>query len=152
MKLRYLIIIMISISFLIIGCNNINNQGDVPNENTSNESSIPEKEIVEYKKITPQEARELLAENKEVVLLDVRTIEEYEENHIPGSTLIPLDRIKNEAEAKLTNENAPILVYCRSGRRSKIASNELINMGYKNVFDLGGINDWPYETEKGKDE
>ncbi|WDV44979.1 rhodanese-like domain-containing protein [Clostridiaceae bacterium M8S5] len=101
-----------------------------------------------YQTITPQEAKKMIDEDTNVQLLDVRTKQEYDENHIPSSILLPYDEIKDRAKSVLPNKDAKIIVYCRSGRRSKIASLELINMGYKNVYDLGGIIDWPYEVEK----
>ena len=87
---------------------------------------------------------------KGIILLDVRTLEEYEESHIPNSILMPVDSIEKEAPAKLTDKNANIFVYCRSGRRSTTASEALAEMGYSNVYNLGGIIDWPYEIKSGK--
>lgn len=150
LKLWYLVITIIGVSFLTIGCNSNtidNGQDDQQIEADTDNSATEEREIA-YKNITPQEARDLLAEDNGVILLDVRTTEEHKEIRIPGSILIPHDNIRNEAVSKLNDKDAIIIVYCRSGRRSKIASLELINMGYKNVYDLGGIIDWPYEVEK----
>ena len=84
----------------------------------------------------------------QAVLLDVRTREEYDEGHIPGAILIPEYEIAQRAESELSDKNQLILVYCRSGRRSKIASEELVNLGYTNVKEFGGIIDWPYEVVK----
>lgn len=102
-----------------------------------------------YKKITPEEAKKRLESETEIILLDVRTQEEHIEKRIPDSMLIPLDVIEQEAPAKLEDKNTTIFVYCRSGRRSAIAAELLANMGYTNVYDLGGINDWTYETITG---
>lgn len=101
-----------------------------------------------YVKITPQEAKKIIDSDKDIILLDVRTPEEYNEKHIPGSVLIPVDDIRQKAEGILKDKNAKILIYCRSGRRSAIAAEELAAMGYGNLYDFGGIIDWPYETEK----
>lgn len=106
--------------------------------------------VPESKKITPAEAKERLDSEKGIILLDVRTREEYEEKHIPGSILIPVDTIKEQTKDKLPDKNAVIFVYCRSGNRSATAAKALSSMGYTNVYDLGGIIDWPYETESGK--
>jgi len=100
-----------------------------------------------YKKMTPIEAKAELEKNKYTILLDVRTQEEYKEKHIGGSKLIPLDILKNKVEKEIPNKNQKVIVYCRSGNRSKTAVNTLLKMGYKNVYDLGGINGWPYETK-----
>jgi len=99
-----------------------------------------------YEKITAEEAKRIMDSGKPFVLLDVRNENEYKTQRIDGAILIPHDKIKEEATEKLPNKDETILVYCRSGRRSAIAANELINMGYKNVYDFGGIIDWTYET------
>ena len=103
----------------------------------------------EYQKISPEEAKKMLSENPSAILVDVRTEAEFKEVHIPGATLLPLNEIEDNAAKILPDKNAVILVYCRSGSRSRVAANTLISMGYTNVYDIGGINGWPYETEKG---
>ena len=85
---------------------------------------------------------------EEYIFLDVRKQEEFDAGHIPGAILIPYTEIEAKAEEMLPQKDAQILVYCRSGRRSKIASESLVNLGYTNVKEFGGIIDWPYETEK----
>lgn len=99
-----------------------------------------------YVSITPEEAKHLMESETGYVILDVRTQEEYDEKHIPNAVLIPDTEIGEKAEEILTDKNQLILVYCRSGRRSKNASTELVSMGYKNIREFGGIIDWPYET------
>lgn len=101
-----------------------------------------------YTKIMPKEAKETLKQDANVILLDVRTKQEYEEGHIKGSILIPLNDLEKEVEEKIENKEQEIIVYCRSGVRSKEAAMLLINKGYQNVKDMGGIIDWPYEIEK----
>jgi len=103
-----------------------------------------------YQTISSETAKKRLESEKGIVLLDVRTSEENLEKRIPGSILIPVNDIKNQASEKLKDKNAAIYVYCRSGNRSAVASQELANLGYINVFNLGGINNWPYETESVK--
>ncbi|MCW2278202.1 rhodanese-like domain-containing protein [Heliophilum fasciatum] len=103
---------------------------------------------IAYQKISPSEAKNRLASEAGIVLLDVRTPEEYEEKHIPNSLLIPLDELEEEAAVQLADQNATIFVYCRSGRRSATAAKWLNTQGYRNVYDLGGILDWPYEVER----
>lgn len=103
-----------------------------------------------YQKITPQQAKARMAEPG-VIVLDVRMQQEYDAGHIANAVLLPLPLIEagDAAVAKaLPDKDAEILVYCRSGRRSAIAANALIHMGYTNVLDFGGINDWPYEVVK----
>lgn len=100
-----------------------------------------------YQIITPEAAYEQLADDETIVLLDVRTESEYQEKHIPGSVLLPLDTLAEQAAEILPDQEATIFVYCRSGNRSKTAANQLLEAGYTNVYDLGGINNWPYETE-----
>lgn len=103
----------------------------------------------EYKKITPQEAYDIMQSGEDYILLDVRTDEEYREIRIDGSILIPDTEISTRAESELKDKNAVILVYCRGGVRSEKASRELVDLGYTNVYDIGGILDWPYETVSG---
>ncbi|MBN2795305.1 MAG: rhodanese-like domain-containing protein [Clostridia bacterium] len=102
------------------------------------------KEEGKYQTITPEDAYERL-QNEEILLLDVRTEEEYIVGSIPGSVLLPLDAIEDEMETLYPNKDAEIFVYCRSGNRSKTAANLLLELGYKNVYDLGGIINWPYD-------
>lgn len=111
------------------------------------EGSIAPKEA-SFSNITPEEAKNRLDTEKEIILLDVRTKEEYEAGHIKDSILIPVDNLEVEAEKNLRDKEAPIFVYCRSGNRSLAAANILIKLGYKSVYNLGGINNWPYEVVK----
>ena len=106
-----------------------------------------EEHIVEYKQISQEEAKEIMDSMEEFVILDVRTKEEYDEKHIPGAVLIPNEEILERAEAELPDKEMTILVYCRSGNRSKTASEKLAGLGYTNVLEFGGINTWTYETE-----
>lgn len=104
--------------------------------------------VVEYRKITQEQAKERIDSGDEVIILDVRTEEEFKSGHIPGAILIPNESIGNKRPEQLKDLNAEILVYCRSGNRSAQASRKLIALGYTNVYDFGGINNWPYETVK----
>ncbi len=101
-----------------------------------------------YENITPQEAKQIMDNKEDCIILDVREQDEYNEGHIDGAVLIPHGEIVKKAEDELPDKNALILVYCRSGRRSKIASEALVNLGYTNVKEFGGIIDWPYEVVK----
>ena len=100
-----------------------------------------------YLNITPQEAKEIMDTQEGYVILDTRTQEEYDTGHIPGAIVLPYDEVLQKAEGILTDKNQLILVYCRSGRRSKLAAEDLVKLGYTNIREFGGISDWPYETE-----
>ncbi len=100
-----------------------------------------------YMSITAKEAKEIMETETDHIVLDVRTQEEFDEGHIPGAVLIPDYEIAERAEKELTDKDALILVYCRSGRRSKNAAQILAELGYTNVKEFGGIIDWEYEIE-----
>ena len=97
-----------------------------------------------YEQITPAEAKALMDSEEGYVILDVRTPEEFAQRHIEGAILIPDYEIGEKAENVLTDKDQLILVYCRSGRRSKNAANELATLGYTYIKEFGGINDWEY--------
>ena len=101
-----------------------------------------------YEQISVEEAKQIMDTEENYVILDVRTEEEYFLGHIPGAVLIPDYEIGDRAEAELKDKDQLILVYCRSGNRSKNASAELAEMGYTNVKEFGGINDWPYQQTR----
>ena len=100
-----------------------------------------------YVNITAEEAKQIMDSEEGYIILDVRTQEEYDEGHIPGATQISHEEIEEKAEDVLTDKDQLILVYCRSGRRSKIAAEALVELGYTNIKEFGGIIDWPYEVE-----
>ena len=101
-----------------------------------------------YEQNTPQEAKTIMDTESEYIIIDARTEEEFSEGHIENAILIPEYEIAERAEKELPDKEQLILVYCRSGRRSKIASDELVKLGYSNVKEFGGIIDWPYEIVK----
>ena len=101
-----------------------------------------------YEQITAEQAKTIMDTEKDYVIIDARTEEEFAEGHIENAILIPEYEIATRAEKELPDKEQLILVYCRSGRRSKIASEELVKLGYTNVKEFGGIIDWPYETVK----
>ena len=100
-----------------------------------------------YMNITAEEAKQIMDTEEGYIILDVRTHEEYDEGHIPGAIVISYEEIAEKAEKVLTDKEQLILVYCRSGRRSKIAAEALVELGYTNIKEFGGIIDWPYEVE-----
>ena len=101
-----------------------------------------------YEQINGAEAKVLMDRESGYIIIDARTQSEYDEGHIPGAILIPEYEIAQRAENELPDKNQLILVYCRSGRRSKIAAEELVKLGYTNVKEFGGIIDWEYEIVK----
>ena len=100
-----------------------------------------------YVNITAEEAKQIMDSEEDYIILDVREQDEYDAGHIPGAILIPYTQIAEKAEEVLTDKDQLILVYCRSGRRSKIAAESLAELGYTNIKEFGGIIDWPYEVE-----
>jgi rhodanese-related sulfurtransferase len=98
--------------------------------------------------LSSEEAKKRLESEKGIIILDVRTKEEYDAGHIKDAILIPVDTLEAEVEKLIKNKDAAIFVYCRTGRRSTTAANILVKLGYKNVYNLGGIVDWPYEIVK----
>ena len=101
-----------------------------------------------YVNITAEEAKQIMDTEEGYIILDVRTQEEYDEGHIPEAILIPYTQIREKANEMLPDKDQLILVYCRSGRRSKIAAEALVELGYTNIKEFGGIIDWPYEIEQ----
>ena len=101
-----------------------------------------------YMNINAEEAKQIMDTTDGYIVLDVRTQEEYDQGHIPGAMLIPHTDIETNAETMLTDKDQMILVYCRSGRRSKMAAEALVALGYTNIREFGGIMDWPYEVVK----
>ena len=100
-----------------------------------------------YMNITAEEAKQIMDTEEGYIILDARTQEEYDEGHIPGAIVISHEEITEKAEEVLTDKDQLILVYCRSGRRSKLAAEALVELGYTNIKEFGGIIDWPYEVE-----
>ena len=100
-----------------------------------------------YVNITAEEAKQIMDTEEDYIILDVRTQEEYDQGHIPGAILIPDTEVETKAEEVLVDKDQLLLVYCRSGRRSKLASEILVELGYTNIMEFGGIIDWPYEVE-----
>lgn len=137
------LIIMLLISLCTFGFTAC--QSDSGNVNTNKDTTT---NTLGYEQITQVEAKDIMDSGVEYILIDARTDEEFASGHIEGAILIPEYEIANRAEQELPDKDALILVYCRSGRRSKIASEELVNLGYTNVKEFGGIIDWQYEIVK----
>lgn len=103
--------------------------------------------VAQVTRISAQQAKEIIDTTEGYVILDVRTIGEYESSHIPGALLIPDYELKEKAPSLLKDKDQVILVYCRSGNRSAGAARTLLSLGYTNIYDFGGIISWPYEVE-----
>jgi rhodanese-related sulfurtransferase len=133
-------VVFILLIGVFTGCSN-------PNVVSNKEDSASFK-AVSFSNITPEEAKKRLSNEQGIILLDVRTKEEFDTGHIKDAMLIPVDDLEKDALKNLKDKEAPIFVYCRSGNRSISAANILVELGYKNVYNLGGIRDWPYEVIK----
>lgn len=120
-----------------------NGNGNGNGSNATNDSSNSSS----YQQVNAETAKEIMDTEDGYVILDARTQAEYDEGHIPGAILIPHDTVMTAAEDALPDKDQLILVYCRSGNRSKQASQALVDLGYTNVVEFGGINSWPYEVE-----
>ena len=100
-----------------------------------------------YQQITQEEAKKMM-DNETVLILDVREQDEFDAGHIPGAVLLPVGTITEDtAAAVIPDTDSVVMVYCRSGNRSKVASQALADLGYTNVYEFGGISTWPYEVE-----
>ena len=111
--------------------------------------AAPVEQEISYRQIAMDEAIMMMKEETDYIILDVRTPEEFAEKHIPGALNIPNETISTEEIPELPDKDQLILVYCRSGNRSKQASEKLVVLGYTNIVEFGGINDWPGEIETG---
>ena len=126
---------------LFSGCSlNENNQEETTTATTTNSLG--------YEQISGDEAKRIMDSEKDYIIIDARTDEEFNEGHIESAILIPEYEIGDRAENELPDKEQLILVYCRSGRRSKIAAQALADLGYINVKEFGGIIDWKYEIVK----
>lgn len=138
--IKYMALVL-SILIVLTACGE-NIEGESAGEQTKENEAM-----ATYVNISAEEAKKIMDSEEGYVILDVRTQSEYDEKHIPGAVLLPNTEIEAEAEDMLTDKAQRILVYCRSGRRSKQAAEALVKLGYTNVKEFGGIIDWPYEVE-----
>ena len=139
-KNRMINSLILLLGLLLTGCGNAgNDSADVTSENSS----------ATYTQISQEEAKEMMGKDDDHIVVDVRRADEYAAGHIPGAILIPNEEIGTEQPAELPNLDQIILIYCRSGNRSKQASQKLADMGYTNVYEFGGIIDWTGEVVTG---
>lgn len=145
MKLKGLIL-MLAISLSLFGfcaCGD-KNSAEGTTENSAKNTTV----AITYEQISQDEAKRIMDTGEGYIIIDARTEEEFSEGHIEGAILIPEYEIAERAEMEIPEKETLILVYCRSGRRSKIASDALVSLGYTNVKEFGGIIDWQFEIVK----
>ena len=138
---------MLAVALSLFGFNACNNNDNI-NNNNSTETTLENstnKEIT-YEIISQAQAKEIMDSSENYVIVDARTSEEFSEGHIKNAINLDYEEVTQKAESLLPDKNQLILIYCRSGRRSKIAAESLCQLGYTNVKEFGGIIDWPYET------
>ena len=136
-RFKSIIVMLVFPLLLLVGC------GEQPFQELDDSLQNTEMFDTMYIRVTPEEALHMMSED--VIILDVRTVAEFESGHIENAILLPHDEINDRAESVLYDKNQIILVYCRAGSRSATAAKELISMGYTSVYDFGGIEQWPGE-------
>ena len=133
--MKRIVPLMLTLAFVLTGCSSINTDYSEDSENS-------------YRQISQEEAKEMMDQLADVVILDVREQDEFDSGHIPGAVLLPVGSITEDSAAAVIPEtDTTVLVYCRSGNRSKTASDALVKLGYTQIYEFGGINTWPYEVE-----
>ena len=143
-NIKGLIFLLIISLILFSSCSGTENNETT----TSTTTETTKNNTLGYEQISGEEAKRLMDTEKDYIIIDARTMEEFNEGHIEGAVLIPEYEIGERAEKELPDKQQLILVYCRSGRRSKIAAQVLADLGYTNVKEFGGIIDWQYEIVK----
>jgi len=129
--MKKLFLLALAVSFLLSGCGKNSSAGGGA-----------------YQQITQEKAKEMMDADPSAIILDVREQDEYDSGHIPGAVLLPVGKITaDSAAAVIPDLDATVLVYCRSGNRSKTASAALVDLGYTRIYEFGGINTWPYDVE-----
>ena len=141
MKSFILFIMVLCLAFLV-GCGGQGDKTTTEIITTTESEAVTMNQSLGYEQITGAEAKMLMDTEADYIIIDARTTEEFDEGHIEGAILIPEYEIGNRAENELPRKDQLILVYCRSGRRSKIAAEALVDLGYTNVKEFGGIIDW----------
>lgn len=145
------IILLLLAAFSFTSCSNANDSLEKMDFSDGScgspvETNSGEETVKGYVKLTAEEAKAFMDQHEDAVILDVRRQDEYDSGHIPGARLLPNEDISQETAASLPDDK-PLLVYCRTGNRSRQAAEKLLNLGFSEVYDFGGIVDWPYETE-----
>lgn len=142
--MRYMIQIVLLLLMIIVPL--VSCTGGAGSSDRAESVDVVTAMTAQYRKISPQLAKEMMDSGDSITVVDVRTPSEYAAGHIEGAILIPNETITTASNPELLpNVDDTILVYCRSGNRSSQAARKLVSLGYTNVYDFGGINDWPYE-------
>jgi phage shock protein E len=154
MPIKFMFMTTLLLALLLVGCQSAE-APEVTTETQATEAKMEttaevkiEEAKAPYKKIKAEEAKSRLDASSDIILVDVRTQEEFDSGHIEGALLIPYDEMADLSASLLPDKDAEIFLYCRSGNRSGIAGQELIALGYTNIVDFGGIIDWPYDIVK----
>ena len=145
---KILYLVLLSFCIVLTSCEESKSVEIIGGADVPTDITVREEEEPMYVSITAEEAKKIMDSGEECIILDVREQDEYDEGHIPGAVLLPYGKVGEKAEEMIEDKNKQILVYCRSGRRSKIAAEELAKLGYTDVKEFGGIIEWPYEVEK----
>lgn len=151
MKKRTFLILAVILTATMIFTACADKKTDQNTSDTKKETTVSaEKETANpvpegYRQISQDEAQKMMETEKDYIILDVRTPEEYAEGHIPGAICISHDSIPTDTISELPDKNQLIMIYCRSGRRSKLAAEQLVSQGYTNIVEFGGVNTWPGE-------
>ena len=140
-KVMAIILLSFVFPFALIGC-------EKSAESTAGSSEGSNDEPLSYEQISGEDAYAIMKSESDYIIIDARTQEEFDQGHIKNAIMIPEYEIEEKAPSLLSDKDQLILVYCRSGRRSKIAAEALVELGYTNVKEFGGIIDWEYETVK----
>ena len=137
----YIVLMAVLLMIAAVSC-----MGNLGSSSRSEGLDVATMITAQYRRISPQLAKEMIDSGDPVVIVDVRTQQEFEQGHIAGALLIPNERITTSVRPiELDDPEATILVYCRSGNRSAQAARKLVSLGYVNVYDFGGVIDWPYD-------
>jgi phage shock protein E len=144
--LKAIAVTLALLMFLFAGGCALRDSGSVPAAPTEAPADTEEAPTPEYRRISAEEAKERIDSGREVIVLDVRTEAEFLSGHIPDAVLLPNETIGTDMPEELPDLDAEILIYCRSGNRSRQAAEKLVAMGYTGVYDFGGIGSWPYDV------
>ncbi len=149
---KFLIIpaVLVTLSLAACGTNAENNENISTNNSAQNNAQNSEENTATFKQISQEEAQEMMTKDDGHIVLDVRRKEEYVAGHIPNAVLLPNEEIEDEMPAQLPDKDQIILIYCRSGNRSKQAAQKLVDMGYTNIYEFGGIIEWTGPVDKGE--
>jgi len=149
-KLLILLTAALTAVILVTGCAAPEKEADSTASETMTEIAAEEETAnpipVGYRQISQEEARQMMESESGYIILDVRTPSEFDEGHIPGAICISHDSIPTDTIPELPDKDQLIMVYCRSGRRSKLAAEQLVSQGYTNIVEFGGINTWTGEV------